>query len=75
MLFLTYGVIAGLGSARAFTGNLNNIPGNFSPDRRGLASGIVLVRVLASGRYFCTCLAEYFMAQTHDVSRASCYYI
>lgn len=50
MLFLTYGVIAGLGSGLAFTGNLNNIL-KFFPDRRGLASGIVLAGV-ASGRYF-----------------------
>lgn len=44
MLFLTYGVIAGLGSGLAFTGNLNNIL-KFFPDRRGLASGIVLAGV------------------------------
>lgn len=70
MLFLTYGVIAGLGSGLAFTGNLNNIL-KFFPDRRGLASGIVLAGV-GVGTLLCTRLAEYFMAQTHDVSRA-CY--
>lgn len=65
MLFLTYGVIAGLGSGLAFTGNLNNIL-KFFPDRRGLASGIVLAGV-GVGTLLCTRLAEYFMAQTHDV--------
>lgn len=71
MLFLTYGVIAGLGSGLAFTGNLNNIL-KFFPDRRGLASGIVLAGV-GVGTLLCTRLAEYFMAQTHDVSRALLY--
>lgn len=50
MLFLTYGVIAGLGSGLAFTGNLNNIL-KFS-----LTVAVWLAvsywRVLASGRYF-----------------------
>lgn len=71
MLFLTYGVIAGLGSGLAFTGNLNNIL-KFFPDRRGLASGIVLAGV-GVGTLLCTRLAEYFMTQTHDVSRALLY--
>lgn len=52
MLFLTYGVIAGLGSGLAFTGNLNNIL-KFFPDRRGLASGIVLAGV-GVGTLLCT---------------------
>ncbi|CDW11932.1 putative transmembrane transport protein [Salmonella enterica subsp. enterica serovar Paratyphi A] len=71
MLFLTYGVIAGLGSGLAFTGNLNNIL-KFFPDRRGLASGIVLAGV-GVGTLLCPRLAEYFMTQTHDVSRALLY--
>lgn len=50
MLFLTYGVIAGLGSGLAFTGNLNNIL-KFFPDRRGLPA-VSYWRVLASERYF-----------------------
>lgn len=61
MLFLTYGVIAGLGSGLAFTGNLNNIL-KFFPDRRGLASGIVLAGV-GVGTLLCTRLAEYFMGK------------
>ncbi len=52
MLFLTYGVIAGLGSGPLFTGNLNNIL-KFFPDRRGLASGIVLAGV-GVGTLLCT---------------------
>jgi OFA family oxalate/formate antiporter-like MFS transporter len=70
-LFVTYGLIAGLGSGLAFTGNLNNIL-KFFPDRRGLASGIVLAGV-GCGTLLCTKLAEYFMALTHDVSRALLY--
>lgn len=71
LLFLTYGVLAGLGSGLAFTGNLNNIL-KFFPDRRGLASGIVLAGV-GVGTLLCTKLAEFFMSQTHDVSQALLY--
>lgn len=71
MLFLTYGVLAGLGSGLAFTGNLNNIL-KFFPDRRGLASGIVLAGV-GVGTLLCTKLAEYFLALTNDISQALLY--
>ncbi len=71
MLFLTYGVLAGLGSGLAFTGNLNNIL-KFFPDRRGLASGIVLAGV-GVGTLLCTKLAEYFMALTDNISQALLY--
>lgn len=71
LLFLTYGLLAGLGSGLAFTGNLNNIL-KFFPDRRGLASGIVLAGV-GVGTLLCTKLAEFFMSQTNDVSQALLY--
>lgn len=70
-LFITYGLVAGLGSGLAFTGNLNNIL-KFFPDRRGLASGIVLAGV-GCGTLICTRLAEYFMGLTQDISQALLY--
>lgn len=71
MLFVTYGLVAGFGSGLAFTGNLNNIL-KFFPDKRGLASGIVLSGV-GVGTLLCTKLAELFLNQTGDISRSLLY--
>lgn len=71
MLYVTYGLIAGFGSGLAFTGNLNNIL-KFFPDRRGLASGIVLAGV-GVGTLLCTQLASYFMALTDNISQTLLY--
>lgn len=70
-LFITYGLIAGFGSGLAFTGNLNNIM-KFFPDKRGLASGIVLSGV-GIGTLICTKLAEYFMTLTGNISQSLLY--
>lgn len=61
MLLLTYGLLAGFGSGLAFTGNLNNVM-KFFPDRKALASGIVLAGV-GFGTLLCTELAKFFLAQ------------
>jgi OFA family oxalate/formate antiporter-like MFS transporter len=60
MLLLTYGLLAGIGSGLAFTGNLNNAI-KFFPDKRGLASGCVLAGV-GIGTLLCTALAKYFLS-------------
>ncbi len=54
---LTYSVIAGVWDRALATGNLNNIL-KFFPDRRGLASGIVLAGV-GVGTLLAPTLAEY----------------
>ncbi|MDO4667824.1 MAG: OFA family MFS transporter [Streptococcus sp.] len=59
MLLFTYGLIAGFGSGLAFTGNLNNIM-KFFPDKRALASGIVLSGV-GVGTLLCTQIAKVFL--------------
>lgn len=61
MLLLTYGLIAGIGSGLAFTGNLNNAI-KFFPDKRGLASGCVLAGV-GVGTLLCTALAQFFLTK------------
>lgn len=71
MLLITYGLIAGFGSGLAFTGNLNNIL-KFFPDKRGLASGIVLSGV-GVGTLLCTKLAEFFLNKTSDISKSLLY--
>ncbi|MDH6365811.1 OFA family oxalate/formate antiporter-like MFS transporter [Enterococcus sp. PF1-24] len=71
MLLLTYGLIAGFGSGLAFTGNLNNIL-KFFPDKRGLASGVVLSGV-GIGTLLCTQLAEFFLNKTNDISKSLLY--
>jgi OFA family oxalate/formate antiporter-like MFS transporter len=71
MLLLTYGIIAGFGSGLAFTGNLNNIL-KFFPDKRGLASGLVLSGV-GIGTLICTKLAEMFLNKTGDISKSLLY--
>lgn len=71
VLFLTYGLIAGFGSGLAFTGNLNNIL-KFFPDKRGLASGVVLSGV-GIGTLLCTKLAELFLNQTQNISKSLLY--
>lgn len=67
MLLLTYGLIAGIGSGLAFTGNLNNAI-KFFPDKRGLASGCVLAGV-GVGTLICTSLAKFFLSKT-DISNS-----
>lgn len=61
LLLLTYGLIAGIGSGLAFTGNLNNAI-KFFPDKRGLASGCVLAGV-GVGTLLCTALAQFFLTK------------
>lgn len=70
MLLLTYGVIAGFGSGLAFTGNLNNIM-KFFPDKRGLASGLVLSGV-GIGTLLCTEIAKFFM-KSNDITNSLLY--
>jgi len=55
MLYLTYGLIAGVGSGICFTGTLNNSL-KFFPDKRGLASGLVLSGV-GIGTMLCSMIA------------------
>lgn len=71
MLLVTYGLIAGFGSGLAFTGNLNNSLKYF-PDKRGLASGIVLAGV-GVGTLICTQLAKLFLNQTDSISKSLLY--
>lgn len=61
MLLLTYGLIAGIGSGLAFTGNLNNAI-KFFPDKRGLASGCMLAGV-GVGTLLCTAVAQFFLTK------------
>lgn len=62
MLLLTYGVLAGFGSGMCFTGTLNNIM-KFFPDKRGLASGVVLSGV-GLGTLLCTEIARNILQRT-----------
>lgn len=67
MLYLTYGLMAGLGQGFAYSGALSNILRLF-PDKRGLASGI-----LTAGMGFAAVIASpiaSYLIQTHDAKFA-----
>ena len=67
MLYLTYGLMAGLGQGFAYSGALSNILRLF-PDKRGLASGI-----LTAGMGFAAVIASpiaSYLIQSHDAKFA-----
>lgn len=67
MLYLTYGLMAGLGQGFAYSGALSNTL-RFFPDRRGLASGI-----LTAGMGFAAVIASpiaNLLIQSHDAKFA-----
>lgn len=67
MLYLTYGLIAGLGQGLAYSGCLSNTIKLF-PDKKGLASGIITAGM--GGAAIIAAPIGNFFVQTHDVTYA-----
>ena len=67
MLYLTYGVLGGLGQGLAYSGCLSNTIKLF-PDKKGLASGIITAGM--GGAAIIAAPIGNYLIQTHDVSYA-----